>query len=276
MKKLLFALMLLSSSIYSQISYTDFMPDVTLTGFVQASPNGDTMLIDFNNDGNHEYELTIANNAGLKFAYIQSGQNNPPNNEIHAPSSREITPMGNNDTINSSISWETVNGGNLILMTDLAGTTSGSWVSVADAFVGCKFKIGTNTHYGWIRLGISLNNDSLMIKSMAYNTLPDACVIPGDTTTFSCIPSSTSLTEQEKVASAEVYPNPSDDKITVTHTLTDQNNFSIIDLTGKVVLNRTNYLSGREVDMSNLKSGIYLYSLTDGESNVTGRIVVNH
>lgn len=259
-------------NVNAQIIFKDIIPDIKLTGSVQSNPNGDTIVIDFNNDNQHDYELAMVNTSGLKFAYIQSGQpSNPGNNSIAAVNTttpRDIIALKANDTIFTNQPWETVTGGNLEMMTDFMGTTAGQWISLNDGYIGCKFFIGTATHYGWIRAGISANNDTLYIKSYAYNSKPNECIIAGNTTTTSC----SMLTEiEENLVSEEVklYPNPANASITVLSSSNNYSQITILDILGNEVLAQSLHSTSTKINTGSLPEGIYIYLISNKEGKTT-------
>jgi hypothetical protein len=48
-----------------------------------------------------------------------------------------------------------------------------------DRFVGVRFYIGTEQHYGWVRVNMSTEMDSMNIVDWAYETQPDSGIIAG-------------------------------------------------------------------------------------------------
>ncbi len=60
-------------------------------------------------------------------------------------------------------------------------THSGYFPGQGNKFIGIKFKIGTDTHYGWIRINMPTNVDSVKIIDWAYQKLPDQRIVTGDT-----------------------------------------------------------------------------------------------
>jgi|GEM_PF-1531096 len=256
----------------AQIIFTDLIPDIKLTGNVQSNPNGDTIVIDFNNDNQHDYELAMVNSSGLKFAYIQSGQpSNPANNAIAAVNTttpRDIIALKPNDTIYTNQPWESVAGGNLNMVTDFMGTSTGQWISLKDGYIGCRFFIGTATHYGWIRAGISANNDTLYIKSYAYNSKPNECIIAGNTTTTTCsMP--TGVNKNLSSEEVKLYPNPANASITVISSSNNNNQITILDILGNEVLVESLQSTTTKINTELLPEGIYIYLISNKEGKTT-------
>ena len=65
------------------------------------------------------------------------------------------------------------------------GTAHGNWVNVTDRYLGMKFQIDGQTHYGWARLTVKVTNNPINILAeltgYAYETVPDAPIIAGKT-----------------------------------------------------------------------------------------------
>lgn len=56
------------------------------------------------------------------------------------------------------------------------GGVRGNWVNVTDRYLGLRFQIGTNIHYGWVRMDVSADWQTLTIaatvKDWAYESSP--------------------------------------------------------------------------------------------------------
>lgn len=66
------------------------------------------------------------------------------------------------------------------------GTASyGSWVNVRGRYLGLRFKINGQTHYGWARLSVNLGGQgrgvTAILTGYAYETIPDKSIIAGET-----------------------------------------------------------------------------------------------
>jgi hypothetical protein len=61
---------------------------------------------------------------------------------------------------------------------------SRSWVNVSDRYLGVKFNINGETHYGWARLSVravSLTTYTATLTGYAYETIPNKSIIAGQT-----------------------------------------------------------------------------------------------
>jgi hypothetical protein len=61
----------------------------------------------------------------------------------------------------------------------------GKWVDVSDRYLGLKFQISGETHYGWARMNVQVNTTKLTVTSRitgyAYETTPNKPIAAGQT-----------------------------------------------------------------------------------------------
>jgi hypothetical protein len=59
----------------------------------------------------------------------------------------------------------------------------GRWVNVKDRYLGLKFQIKGNTHYGWARLNVKVSKTRITatLTGYAYETIPNKPIIAGKT-----------------------------------------------------------------------------------------------
>jgi hypothetical protein len=83
-----------------------------------------------------------------------------------------------------------------------------------------------------------------------------------------------SINEVENTFGFSVYPNPASDVINISLNKTTNASISVIDITGKVV--KTLSLNGltTSVNTSNLMSGVYYVTITDGTSVATEKVII--
>jgi hypothetical protein len=61
---------------------------------------------------------------------------------------------------------------------------SGRWVNIQNHYLGLKFQINGETHFGWARLSVHVNSDNLKayLTGYAYETVPGNAIVAGQTT----------------------------------------------------------------------------------------------
>jgi len=66
---------------------------------------------------------------------------------------------------------------------DLSSGPSGRWADVTNRYLGLKFKIDGQTHYGWARMTVGVNycRINATLTGYAYETIPNKPIIAGQT-----------------------------------------------------------------------------------------------
>jgi hypothetical protein len=66
----------------------------------------------------------------------------------------------------------------------------GLWANTKDAYLGLKFKIGGETHYGWARLSVELNGFHIAatLTGYAYETIPNQAINAGQIDGSAAVP----------------------------------------------------------------------------------------
>lgn len=170
----------------SQVIYHDIDPDMVLN---EVFPGGDaSYYLDFNDDGITDIQI----NGHLDFeAYVVGElitfsyaiftasiiQNYQVIKNPSYPSSYGADNLASGFSINSSDLWNDQDTIKLIYFNQYYGSMPyDNWLS-ENQYLGVKFKIGAETHFGWVRLSISnYNNDNgipeITIQDYAYESTP--------------------------------------------------------------------------------------------------------
>jgi Secretion system C-terminal sorting domain len=165
-----------------QIVHTDIVPDSVIT-------DGETFSLNMDNAGPAEFEFE-------RFTYLDS-LGNPEVTfsmvNVLAPTSAIVGSifsssypfpfaLNNGDSIAASAgaNWRdgSINGG-----TQYLGVVYGSYNYCnflgVDKFMGVRFNISGQPHYGWVRLYVSPGADTIIVKEYAYQTLPNVGLTAG-------------------------------------------------------------------------------------------------
>lgn len=59
--------------------------------------------------------------------------------------------------------------------------SAGAWKNVTNRYLGVKFLINGNTHYGWVRMSVNIKKGPITITGYAYETTPNTNIIEGHT-----------------------------------------------------------------------------------------------
>lgn len=163
------------AEVSGQVVYTDLDPD-------QASITGDAFPFDVNGDTVNDFSLDIFDAAGGPGAVIFPGINgsvNPDNGFVGFSAGGFNYPsnLASGAVIDGASLVEGVRGD--LNFYGCAYTNSQFCDGTTDGFVGLKFVVAGNTHYGWVRLDLTADASAMTIKDFAYNATPDTAITAG-------------------------------------------------------------------------------------------------
>lgn len=168
----LIATLLSALIVEADIIYTDVNPDA----FV--NPLDPDYAIDIDNDGTPEFILQNLVDGATVFDIILNCQNSDA--DVVATdlggSIYGIDVIGNGTTIGPASSFT---GQPTPSSPFIRNETYLLWQAQSFKFVGFKFSIAGNTHYGWIRLSVSAA-DIVVVVDYAYNDIPNTPIAAGD------------------------------------------------------------------------------------------------
>lgn len=249
------------NNLSAQIIYTDIIPDST----VSASDTEVTKsyYIDLDNNGSYEFELRHFNpGPGNEDVEIQQNFNSIQQVIIETNGHSKV--LSHSDTINSkSIQWGS----------DGYGILNSPWYGSGDKYFGFRFKKSIAWYYGWARVNIPADHLSFTVKDYAYNSVPNAPINAGQTSTNGI--SNQSFDYDNLVT---VFPNPFNNfaSIHFSNQMNESYSITVYNSKGQIIQNINN-ISGEEVKLvnNNWMSGLYFFRLQnkDGE-NKMGRFII--
>jgi hypothetical protein len=81
------------------------------------------------------------------------------------------------------------------------------------------------------------------------------------------------MQESSAIEGLSLYPNPvSNGKVYVTSKNDDEKDIIIFDVLGKKVIQTT--INSRELNISNLSSGVYIIKINEGDASATRKLIV--
>ena len=243
------------SSAKAQIVYTDVNPDSTI------NTNGSTFNLDLDNNGVADFKFTLMNYTStinslfhIKEVLISPLNSNSISGSTFPFFSSFYLPfaLNQNQVIGNGPNWKSFNSYQYMAEVDTShgvlAAQVGNWIDSTNKYVGLKFKIGTETHYGWARLDVSNDAGSFTIKDYAYNTNPDAPVPAGLWTT----------TGIENIMSNDVEVYISNKKITLlfNNASFEGGTLFMLNILGQSVKSQQIEFS-TQVDMNEFPAGTY-------------------
>lgn len=257
-QKLLFLSLLSSKLLFSQIIYTD------TTDFLFENDNSTT--IDFNQDGTAEFTLEDAPFSDAIVSYDIDDTTTTPNG-------RNFITVGTIDTGN----WEIIDALPEGFIVDASGNyeaqfdayINADWADTTDKFpegtsyIGVRFILDTNTHFGWIRVSSDANGN-ITLLDYAYNSTPNAAITTGQGTTLS------TDNFQLNEINLNVFPNPSNGILNI-NTNANFTKAYIINTVGQKI---TASINNNLINLPLVANGIYTLVLENNKQISTKKIII--
>lgn len=169
---------LTATSAHGAVIFTD-MPD---RGFYSAG-TWITQPIDFNDDG---VDDMVFRNFGATFVAFSTSTSaiagiaaKPPDQNSFAPPFESGSIIGPSFSNSSLYTWnEGYSGLVSVRLIGFETVVLGLWVNEG-AYLGVEFKIGEDTHYGWIEVDTPFLAGGGVIKAFAYESEPGVPIIAG-------------------------------------------------------------------------------------------------
>ncbi len=267
-------------AVNAQIQYVDINPDVVLN-------LGDSLLLDM--DGNSVTDLAFRvgsfSGSGTAYGGLVNFQYSGFGGSVSAPNGGGI--MG---SVSSQASMNIASmlmssnlvdsGGNFLsdgilaskvtaVVTGLYSTTitqyPGYFAGQTDKYIGVRFDIGGNNHYGWVRLDAAGTYDQITIKDYAYNAVPDLPLYAGQTVGLD------DVSIDQKVT---VKTMPEEAMINVTPDLIG-GEISVVDMQGREVQKISIADLNTTVSYNNMNSGIYMINVNANAEQISHKVYVH-
>lgn len=248
----LIALVIINSS-YSQISHTD------INDFTFNHNSWVFIDIDFNNDGTPEFTLDEQGD-GVVGTFFD------PNN---------VNFYGTG-TFADGHGWDimkALSNGDLIDNTGVFDAMGDAYVNAfwanpdeifpeGDSYIGVRFKLGANTHYGWLR--VNSTSSVITLLDYAYNETPNETITAGQTVL--------SIEDFNNGLQVSLYPNPTTDFINVQGQIT-VTKANLINLLGKT---KAVKVTNNKIDVRNNTKGVYFLQVITNTNKTTTKKIIIH
>lgn len=140
--------------------------------------------LDLNGDGGTDF--VINNNSSCSFLgclfYLDAFGGDPPDNGIEVKGGfHSAGAMLKGAGIGPKRAFDSCCYVNLAAIDN--GADRGHWFNVRGRYLGLKFDIGGEIHYGWARLSVSVRDFEIVgtLSGYAYETRPNTRILAGDT-----------------------------------------------------------------------------------------------
>ena len=229
----------------AQVVYTDVNPDSLVSSSYE---------LDLNNDGSPEFLIEKTTDGGIDIVQA-TGLSDQDSLIGYYAGFPAITgypsALSSNEVIDGTATFvdEGVMGGDHELIMEDA-----DWPDGFNRYLGLKFNISGEVHYGWAKIKISTDYVAFTITEYAYNATAGAAINSGVV----------SVEENTPVAEMTVFPNPVSENATFSFYLHDESaiELSVYDLSGKQILAESRKIEkpGKQafqLNVSQWNAGIY-------------------
>lgn len=247
----------------AQIVYTDVSPD-SLVGSVYE--------LDVNNDGTAEFRIMAVTEGGIA---IVKAEGITPEDSLAGyyggfPNVAGYPfALSSETSIGISNSWvdKGILGGNHpVIMEDA------KWNAGQSRYLGLRFNIAGNVHYGWARLRVESGYTAFTVREYAYNSAAGEPILSG-------------VVGVDEVGSVfselSIFPNPCSEILTLNFYLVSPLSVEICasDIAGKIVFvdKNENAIPGKQFfqwNISEIQSGIYFLRISADEYSVVRKVAV--
>jgi hypothetical protein len=253
MTKRLFTLCILIglfAPMYASVSYTD-ITDVVVAGMTSCD-------IDFDGDGTAEFTLEDMGFDDPEVATMTDPAQCDFVTWSDADDWDAFKPVPLNTNIQSSSGFYTKGD---CYFNPFWADPSHQFPSGSDQYIGVKFKIGANTHFGWVRVLLA-SDGSVTVKDYAYETTANTAIKAGDKG------GATSLNNAEEEISIDVFPNPATNYITIQGIENPDSYISILNQNGQEVKRVSSHVNGScLVSVEDLAKGCYYIRIVSIDSS---------
>lgn len=236
-----------------QVIYTDIDPDETID---------DTSYdVDLNDDGTVDFSIHNSG-AGGNAVRIYNDQSNSVLGQNFGGNYNYPDVLNSGDPIGSSGNF-TMHPNYQTLNWNGCSYTNSQWCGgQVDKFVGLRFNVGGDQHYGWIQLDVPADGSTFTIKGFAFDATPDAEILAGDT----------GLGINDAAFEGFNYFVDANNALNLSATSVIDN-VTIHNVLGQQVINRAIDGTSAVIDLSAQQSGLYLVTVTIEGTRKTVKVV---
>jgi len=238
-----------------QVVYTDIDPDETVDNTL--------FEVDFNDDGIVDFEITNEGAGGAAVRMYNDNSNSVMG--VNFGGNYNYPSVLSSGSLIGSVANFTAHPVYQTLNWDGCAYTNSQWCDgQVDKFVGVRFNVGSDQHYGWIQLDVPADASTFTIKGFAFEATPDADILAGDQGTLG-------------LGDANFkdfnYALDSANNLSLTAN-TAMERLSLVNVLGQQVMDRALSSNSEVIDLNGLSSGLYIARVSIEGAAKTFKIVV--
>jgi hypothetical protein len=257
-----------ATSASAQIVYTDVNPDYSHDADDQGAFS--VYPLDLNNDAVVDFviaskDTTIGANRIRTTLAAPYGAGNAVAGETPQAYDYALA-LDINTMVDATLTWIAASNTMAYNVND-ANPYSENWNGVTDKYLGLKFVVGGNTHYGWARLDVDALADSIVVKDYAFNATPNGGIMTGAM--------GVGLNEEEIEGLVKFVNQANNSVNVVVNGDLTEGVVSVISTTGQIISSGAVKDNTFSVDMNGLASGVYMVNVKFAEGSMTKKIIVH-
>jgi hypothetical protein len=229
--------------------------------------------LDLNNDANFDFALfsldtTLASGNRIRNTVVAPYGTAAASNAIagEAPSGYDYAlALNNGDMIDNTLNWIAATN-TMAYNANSANPYNENWNGVTDKYLGLKFVVAGNTHFGWARLDVLAIGDTWTLKDYAFNASPNTGLTAGQMTGVSTL-------AMESLVHFVNQPNNTV-KVVVNGGLTE-GAITLVSANGQTVSTGNVDADQYIVDLNGLAAGIYVINAEFAEGSMTKKVIVH-
>jgi len=261
--------------------YTDINPDAVL------SADGDSLNIDFNGDMIVDLTLSMINQSisgtfsygsqivsyGVSFNYANVSAGNGANSGWMASNSSPVN-VAAGAAIGGAGSFSNGSGvlGSNVYVTygapfsayNTTYASGGNFLGSTDGYIGVKFDASGAAHYGWVRVELSADSETLTVKDYAFQPIPGEDIIAGDMGTVG-------ISELNNFASIVSTNN---NVVISLLNGTNSADATITSVSGQQVFSQFINADREVIELKDFASGIYMVNVRSEKGIVSKKVYV--
>jgi hypothetical protein len=272
----------------ASIKYTDVDPDYDIT-------KGNTFELDINNDNKVDFIFAFNTSSwwGNQQALVATDN---PNNKVKALCQSSswysynwfwcngVDALEKGDSIGLSIDWTMDmasywNNMNYDFFAGIASYMSNTgyyyyyygnqspWLGAQSKYLGVRFQIGSNVHYGWLRLDVDDKASKITLKDYAYNTVPFEGLTAGEKSN-----SSTSDINEDLWSEMVVYSFENKIKISGDARALSSAMVSVHNLMGQIVYKGQIQSAATAIEINETFGNYYVVSIQKEDEIITKKL----
>ena len=253
----------------AQIIYTDVTPDEAH----DATVGPEFAILDLNNDQVLDFYVFSrdTNVGGTQYKLTMVAPYGTLGNAVagDAPSGYDYAfAMTSGTTIDAATAWIVpASSGALSMALNLDGAFpyASYWANgVTDKYLGLKFFVASNAHYGWARLDVTAEGDVFTIKDYAYVATPNSGLTAGQTAGLT-----------ENVESTLHFVNQNDNTVKIMLNGLTDGTITLVSASGQTVSTGKTSSDEYIVNLNGLTAGIYVINAEFAAGKMTKKVIVH-